>query len=889
MANGRARKEEIRLSCASLEARFRPERLLGSGGFGRVLLARDLRLDRLVALKLLSIPAPDPEVLARFEREARLTAGLVHPHVVRVYDHGTTDEGGAWIAYELVEGEELGDRWARGNLGLADLARLGAEVAEALAAAHAAGVVHRDVKPANVLVRPDGAAVLADFGIARSSRDGTMATAEGILLGTPPFMAPELFQGIPVGPPCDLFGLAASLHFLVAGESVYGTEELGELVQVAAGRAQLPVSGAPEGPFGRVLARALDRDPTRRYPDAVALGAALRAAGEAERGRGSRRPGPSPEAATQAGPRPVPEAAATRRLGATSPAPPPPAPRAPGRRGRPARVAGAGALAVLVAVGWLHPAPLDLEVWRLLVEATLYDQSWAQVRLGQLSMDGERVARDGVAARRWLLRALENPIPNEHTARTLGTLYLDGAPGVLSDPARALSYLGQAVGAGDPHAVAPLASLLRREARTGQGAGVAWRLEEALLPPGSKGRPELTRLFVDFYLGDPASPAFSRARGLARLWAQPAAYSEGAGPPAAGVPFAVVARTLAGSLPWRLYGDPARRGDPLALSLLAIGIAAMSPEARAAAALPGEAPSWAAAMVLQVVQSGIPERAPEAGPARWLLARLAEGGQGMEPDPVLATRLRAAPGPAWDPASLEERGPPPDLGPPQAFPSLGLDREPLLEISPGAPRELSWLAMLRAEARRANTNVQEQLGAGLLKLALDHAQVEAPWRHRAHEAACFWLGRAAAQGSGRAAFRLYTGLEGRTPEDLRIQLLRYAAQRGSGLALVELAARGLPGGPGPPLEAAQLRSLAKHVLGRAEGWGWNHLGTQLVDGGPGFAPDPVLAAVCFQRAATIMEDPSPALAHLAGLYRFGKGFRPDPGQADRLEVRVSPR
>jgi len=245
-----------------LRERYTLRGVLGRGGFGVVLDAADRQLGRPVALKLLSLGAPDPSMRERFEREARVTANLEHPHVVRVFDFGTEGEV-AWIAYERIDGGSLGELSAGGQTASRqDLLRWGEQAAEALEAAHQAGVVHRDVKPENLLLRDTGELVLADFGIARSSRDGTMRTPEGMILGTPPFMAPEVILGEVPTPATDQFALAASLYLLAAGRTVYGTASLaGILDRVRQG------FEPPDHPWIPGIQRALDREPSARFPD----------------------------------------------------------------------------------------------------------------------------------------------------------------------------------------------------------------------------------------------------------------------------------------------------------------------------------------------------------------------------------------------------------------------------------------------------------------------------------------------------------------------------------------------------------------------------------------------------------------------------------------------
>lgn len=261
----------------SLTRRYRLRRVLGAGGFGTVYLAEDQQVGRLVALKLLEVP--DPEVRLRFQREARVTAALEHPHVVRVFDSGVTPEGPAFIAYEYVDGSDLAAALDERRLPPEEVMRVGIALAEALHEAHRQGVIHRDVKPANVLLRDGAAPVLTDFGIARVVAGETLATAEGVILGTPAYMAPEVFMGAPPDAAADQFALGATLIEAAGGEGVYPGSDLTEIL--AAMRAQRP-DRFPEvlrgrlGPLEAVLARAVASAPQDRYPDCGAFAAALR-------------------------------------------------------------------------------------------------------------------------------------------------------------------------------------------------------------------------------------------------------------------------------------------------------------------------------------------------------------------------------------------------------------------------------------------------------------------------------------------------------------------------------------------------------------------------------------------------------------------------------------
>ncbi|MEU5161907.1 protein kinase [Streptomyces sp. NPDC020875] len=266
-----------------VDGRFALEARLGGGGMGTVWRARDLLLDRAVALKEVRPPDPalaeyDPDAAralrARVLREARALARVDHPNVVTIHHIVDGGDGGAggedtypWLVMELVTGGSLADRLARGTMDPAEAARLGREVLAALGAAHAAGIQHRDVKPANVLLRPDGRPVLTDFGIA-AIRESTVLTATGSIIGTPDYMAPERITGERGGPASDLWSLAMMLYVAVEGR-----HPLRRGTTLATLAAVLNESVPPPeraGPLTGVLTAVLVKEPDDR-PDGEAL------------------------------------------------------------------------------------------------------------------------------------------------------------------------------------------------------------------------------------------------------------------------------------------------------------------------------------------------------------------------------------------------------------------------------------------------------------------------------------------------------------------------------------------------------------------------------------------------------------------------------------------
>jgi serine/threonine protein kinase len=251
------------------EPRFRLVRRLGSGGFGRVWLAADARRGTLVALKAAHVP--DAETEQRIRREARALGTVRHPNCVRIHDllDASSDPGlatlsGLVIVMDFVDGQSLGEIvLQRGILDDRAAARIWAGVSGALAAAHDRGVLHRDVKPGNVIVDRAGLPHLIDFGIARSRGDATL-TAHGFVLGTPDFLAPEVARGQPASPSSDAWQLAATVSFALTGYPPRGghPDALSGLRAAAAG---MPPSHLPtRSAHYKLLCAAMAADPRQR-------------------------------------------------------------------------------------------------------------------------------------------------------------------------------------------------------------------------------------------------------------------------------------------------------------------------------------------------------------------------------------------------------------------------------------------------------------------------------------------------------------------------------------------------------------------------------------------------------------------------------------------------
>ena len=212
--------------------RYRLERRIASGGMATVWLARDEELDRDVAVKVLSdVLGEDPSYVARFRREARVAARVSHPHLVRMFDYAGEAER-PYIVMEYIGGGTLADRIRAGTAEEVDPERLARQLLGALGAIHAAGVVHRDVKPSNVLLDSAGDAHLTDFGIAQPE-DATQLTGTGHVIGTLKYMAPEVLAGGPATERSDLFALGVVLQEALAGREAPQIEALIDRVTAA--------------------------------------------------------------------------------------------------------------------------------------------------------------------------------------------------------------------------------------------------------------------------------------------------------------------------------------------------------------------------------------------------------------------------------------------------------------------------------------------------------------------------------------------------------------------------------------------------------------------------------------------------------------------------------
>jgi Tol biopolymer transport system component len=262
---------------------FRVVSLVGAGGMGEVYRARDTNLDRDVAIKVIPAPlAADPGRLARFEREAKVLASLSHPNIAQVHGFEHAD-GVHALVMELVDGEDLARRIARGPIPFAVAVTIARQIADALDAAHDKGIVHRDLKPANVMITADEVIKVLDFGLAKPAADetgadslthsptviGVAGTREGVLLGTAAYMSPEQARGKVVDKRTDIWAFGCLLYEMLAARPVFGGETLSDTIASILDRepdwSALPKTTTPA--VKRLIERCLQKDPKRRLRD----------------------------------------------------------------------------------------------------------------------------------------------------------------------------------------------------------------------------------------------------------------------------------------------------------------------------------------------------------------------------------------------------------------------------------------------------------------------------------------------------------------------------------------------------------------------------------------------------------------------------------------------
>jgi serine/threonine-protein kinase len=267
------------LTPTRLAGRYVLRELIASGGMGEVHLALDERLGRQVAVKVLTRGLTDsPESVERFRREALAAAGLTHPNIARVYDYGV-DGDRHFIVMEYLPGVSLHRLIReRGPLPPGEAADIAAQVCAALGAAHRAGIVHRDVKPGNVVVAPDGTVKVTDFGIAKAVGAAPL-TDTGTVLGTATYLPPEVGRGASAGPASDLYSLGIVLYEMLTGEAPFtGEGPVAVAMRHVSEDVPPPSAVVPGLPhfLDEVVTRAAAKEPAARYASAEAMGEALR-------------------------------------------------------------------------------------------------------------------------------------------------------------------------------------------------------------------------------------------------------------------------------------------------------------------------------------------------------------------------------------------------------------------------------------------------------------------------------------------------------------------------------------------------------------------------------------------------------------------------------------
>lgn len=252
---------------------------IGSGGMGDVYLANDDTLDRPVALKLLSRDAhSDPSQLRRFQQEAKAVSSLNHPHILVVHAFGEID-GRPYIVTEFIEGHTLRTRLHGGAVGIIEAVDIATQLASALAAAHERGILHRDVKPENVMLRPDGYVKVLDFGLAKTAagRGGEDThTQPGMVMGTPRYMSPEQARGQPLDPRTDVWSLGVVLYEMIAGRPPFEGESVADVLAAILTGQPPPLAEAPPA-VAACVQRALSKSTAERFLNAREMHAALTA------------------------------------------------------------------------------------------------------------------------------------------------------------------------------------------------------------------------------------------------------------------------------------------------------------------------------------------------------------------------------------------------------------------------------------------------------------------------------------------------------------------------------------------------------------------------------------------------------------------------------------
>ena len=283
----------MRSLARSTISHYRIVRQLGSGGMGEVFLAEDTTLGRKVAIKMLPERSAGSSLARqRLINEAKAAAALDHPNICAIHEVGEEDDC-VFIVMQYVDGESLADRIAQHALAPAEVVDIGIQAAQALEAAHAAGVVHRDIKPHNIILTPRGQLKVLDFGLAKLAAPDLAATqtsgrltVAGSVLGTPAFMSPEQLRGEDIDARADIYALGVTLYECATGRSAFGGGTLVEVAMRVMSVTPTPpseINPAMPPALDAIIARAMAKDAAARYPSARSLQDDLRALAQAPR------------------------------------------------------------------------------------------------------------------------------------------------------------------------------------------------------------------------------------------------------------------------------------------------------------------------------------------------------------------------------------------------------------------------------------------------------------------------------------------------------------------------------------------------------------------------------------------------------------------------------
>src|SRR5712691_7521435 len=284
IASGKLANDSAELAVGEALGHYKILGTLGTGGMGEVYLAQDSRLGRKVALKLLSATfTGDPERLRRFEQEARAASALNHPNILTIHEIGS-ENGLQFIATEFIDGETLRHRLRERPLHISDAVHIAVEVAEALTAAHAEGIVHRDVKPENIMLRRDGHVKVLDFGLAKLtdnvnnsfdsqaiSARSALQTTPGLIIGTVAYMSPEQARGLAVDARTDIWSLGVVLYEMMAGRAPFEGSTTSDVIAAVLEREPVPLAryaGEVPAEVEWIVKKALRKDQEERYQTA---------------------------------------------------------------------------------------------------------------------------------------------------------------------------------------------------------------------------------------------------------------------------------------------------------------------------------------------------------------------------------------------------------------------------------------------------------------------------------------------------------------------------------------------------------------------------------------------------------------------------------------------